>query len=96
MISKEEVKHIAKLCRLDLTEQEIEKMQKDMSAVLDYFDLLKKAPKFVKSSENSISKAIDIEETRKDEVISSYNIRDELIGGVPDKKEDYIKVKNIF
>ena len=45
MISKEEVEHIAKLARLELTEEEIIKMQADMSAILDYFALLQKAPK---------------------------------------------------
>ena len=40
MLSKEEVLKIAKLARLELTEQEVEKMQKDLSAVLDYFNLL--------------------------------------------------------
>jgi len=43
MISKQEVEHIAKLARLELTDAEIEKMQKDMSEILGYFDLLKKA-----------------------------------------------------
>ena len=45
MISKEEVQHIAKLARLELTETEVEKMQKDLSAILDYFNLLQKTPK---------------------------------------------------
>ena len=45
MISKEEVEHIAKLARLELSDKETEKMQKDLSAILDYFNLLKKAPK---------------------------------------------------
>ena len=49
MISKDEVQHIAKLARLELTEKEIEKMQKDLSEILGYFDLLKKAPKPEKS-----------------------------------------------
>jgi aspartyl-tRNA(Asn)/glutamyl-tRNA(Gln) amidotransferase subunit C len=96
MISKEEVKHIAKLSRLELTEQEIEKMQKDISAVLDYFELLKKIPKQAGIANVSGKKSIGIEETRKDEVISSYNIRDELIGKYPAKKDDYIKVKTIL
>ena len=91
MISKEEVKHIAKLARLELTEKEIEKMQKDLSAILDYFDLLRKAPK---SKEQSAS--IKGSSLRKDEVVSSHDIRDELISGAPDKKEDYIKVKAIL
>ena len=33
---------------------------------------------------------------RKDEVISSHDIIDELIGAAPDKKDDYIKVKTIL
>jgi aspartyl/glutamyl-tRNA(Asn/Gln) amidotransferase C subunit len=44
MISKEEVEHIAKLARLELTGKETEKMQKDLSAILDYFILLKNVP----------------------------------------------------
>lgn len=96
MISKEEIKHIAKLSRLELTEQEIEKMQKDISAVLDYFELLKKVPKSSEESVISGQKLIGIEETRKDEAISSYNIRDELIASSPLKNDDYIKVKAIL
>ncbi|MGA2417882.1 MAG: Asp-tRNA(Asn)/Glu-tRNA(Gln) amidotransferase subunit GatC [Candidatus Staskawiczbacteria bacterium] len=91
MISKEEVQHIAKLARLELTEKEIEKMQKDLSAILDYFELLKRAPK-VKIQ----NPTLNTQHPREDEIISSHDIADELIGQAPDKKDDYIKVKNIF
>ena len=97
MISKEEIKHIASLARLELTgskgDPEEEKMQKDLSAILDYFNLLKKAPKPKKSAS---LKGGDLRCARKDEVVSSYNTRDELIGAAPDKQDDYIRVKNIF
>ena len=43
MLSKEETQHIAKLARLGLSESEIEKYQKDLSAILDYVDKLKEA-----------------------------------------------------
>ena len=56
MISKEEVEHIAKLARLELTEKEVGKMQKDLSAILNYFALLKKAPK-VKVEKSASAKA---------------------------------------
>lgn len=98
MISKDEVKHIAKLARLELTEKEVEKMQKDMSAILDYFNLLKKAdsgqhPVLTKSQHRVFS---ELNNLRKDEVISSHDLVDELIAAVPDKKDDYIKVKAIL
>lgn len=91
MISKEEVEHIAKLARLELSEKEVEKIQKDLSAILDYFDLLKKAPKI--KIQNLTP---NTQHLRQDEVISSHNIADELIGQAPDKKDGYIKVKAIF
>jgi len=95
MISKQEVEHIAKLARLELTEKETEKIQKDMSAILDYFDLLKKASLSSKvlQKQNLGGQAQNL---RKDEVISSHDIRDELIALAPDKKDDYIKVKTVF
>ncbi|MBM3250772.1 MAG: Asp-tRNA(Asn)/Glu-tRNA(Gln) amidotransferase subunit GatC, partial [Candidatus Nealsonbacteria bacterium] len=41
MIKQQEVKHIAKLARIKLTASEIKKFQKDLSSILDYFELLK-------------------------------------------------------
>jgi aspartyl/glutamyl-tRNA(Asn/Gln) amidotransferase C subunit len=92
MISREEVEHIAKLARLELTEVETEKMQRDLSAILDYFDLLKKAPRI--KAETSAEKRGN--ELRKDEVVSNYDVAEKLIETAPDKKEDYIKVKAIL
>lgn len=92
MISKEEVQHIAKLARLELTEKETEKMRKDMSAILDYFNLLKKAPK-LKKTEGDYK---GLNSLRKDEVVSSHDSADELIASAPDKKDGYIKVKTIL
>lgn len=95
MISKDEVKHIAKLARLELTEKEIIKMQKDLSSILDYFNLLKKIPK-PRETERVIQPHGDMRPLRKDEVISSHDLIDELIAAFPEKKDDYIKVKSIF
>jgi len=91
MISKEEVEHIAKLARLELNDKEIEKMQKDLTAILGYFDLLKRAPEIKVSSSK-----FQVSSLRKDEVISSHDKAGELINAAPDKKDGYIKVKAIM
>ena len=41
MIQKQEVLKIARLARIELAEKEVEKFQKDLSSILDYFELLK-------------------------------------------------------
>ena len=92
MISKDEVQYIAKLARLELSETEIEKMQNDLSAILDYFELLKKAPKPAKET---IKTETEKNTTRKDESRQS-GLADELLALSPDKKEAYVKVKAIF
>lgn len=92
MISKEEVIHIAKLARLELTEQEIEKMQKDLSGILDYFDVLKKIDKKPEKIELKKENVL-----RKDEFLSENNdLASGLIQAAPDKKDGYIKVKQIL
>ena len=94
MISKEEVIHIAKLARLELTEQEIEKMQKDLSGILDYVDLLKKA-KTKKSKTTNRAGVFNV--LRKDETTDKNpNTANRLIESAPDKKDGYIKVKQVL
>ena len=70
-----------------------------MSVILDYFDLLKKAPKPKKggspssagtSSAGNSALREDIEKSQKREVV------EKLVAAAPDKKDDYIKVKTVF
>ncbi len=93
MISEKEVRHIAKLARLELAEAETAKMQKDLSAILDYFNLLKKAPKSgVVGGRSAHNLAF-----RKDEAVpQKREITEKLVAAAPDKKDDYIKVKTIL
>jgi aspartyl-tRNA(Asn)/glutamyl-tRNA(Gln) amidotransferase subunit C len=93
MISKEEVKHIAKLARLSLSEKEIERMQKDLAKILDYVEKLKevdvsKTKPFSMKLENVF---------RKDEAKSKdFSEIKNLIEMAPERKENYIKVKSVF
>jgi len=95
MISKEEVQHIAKLARLELTDAEVTNMQKDLSAILDYFTLLKK----VKVPNRAAKKVfLPLEKvTRKDKAVDGNSSKaGDLINATPSKKEEYIKVKTIL
>ena len=96
MISKEEVKHIAKLARLGLTPKEIEKMQKDLSLVLDYFNLLKNIDvSRVEPTSHSISRLGSF--LREDKAIKrSPKEVQKLIEAAPEKEGRYIRVKEIL
>jgi len=99
MIQKQEAQKIAKLARIKLTEKEIKKFQKELSAILDYIKTLNEVdvsriePTF-HASEDFIDKKTlmrpDKSESQPEEVV------DELIKSAPDKKARHIKVKAIF
>lgn len=94
MISKEEVLKIARLARLELSDSEVEKMQKDLTAILDYFKILKKAPKVVKVAKLS---KVAKNELRKDVVGERpASLANNLVQAAPQKQENYIKVKSIL
>jgi len=95
MISKEEVKHIAKLARLGLTEPEIEKFQKELSSILDYIEKLKEVD--IKNVEPT-SHALKIENVFREDTVLKSDIEKvkKLIKAFPEREKTFLKVKSIF
>ena len=95
MVKKEEVKHIASLAHLGLTEKELNSMQKNFSSILDYIETLKEVD--ISSIEKAFSKRglknvvrEDVQkETLKDE-------REKLIDMFPETKNNYLKTKKVL
>jgi len=93
MITKEEVKHIAKLARLGLAEKEIEKFQKELSLILDYIEKLKEVDI---SNVLPESHAILVENVVRDDQINPRPGGKKLLDLAPDKKDGFLKVKSVF
>jgi len=78
MISKEEVKHIAKLARLGLTEKEVGKYQKELSSILDYIEKLKiELPKEAKMKKKTKSSSPEVDVSKIEP--TSHSIRVENV-----------------
>ena len=94
MISKEEVKHIAKLARLGLSDKEIGKFQKELSSILDYVEKLKKVDV---SGIQATSHPLEVKNVVREDKPRKWEAGSErLVKMAPDKKEGYVKVKSIF
>ena len=91
MISLKEVRHIAALARLNITKKEEEKFKKDLSAILDYIEKLKKVD-IAETKETSHPLSVK-NVFRKDE---SEKSAQNLLALVPETKDNYIKVKSIL
>ncbi len=95
MISKKEVQHVAKLARLGLSEKEIEEMQKELSVILEYIDLLEEVDvSEIKPTFHSVPiENVMREDEAKRESPQTVN---KLLDEVPSKEEGYVKVKEIL
>lgn len=92
MISKEEVKKIAELARLEIGEKEIDKFQKDFSSILKYVDKLKELDV---SDLRETAFAIELKNIFREDkgYVSDGSNRQSLIR---DEQDGYLKVKKIL
>ena len=94
MIDKQQIEHIAKLARIELTEEEKEGFAKELSSVLDYVNQLNKVDT---SKIEGISQVTGLENViREDAGDKIRDKRHKLLNEVPKRKGDYIQVPKIL
>ncbi len=95
MLSKDEVKNIALLARIGIKEEEIEKYQKDLSAVLDFFRELETVATDDVDPILHITGTADV--ARADRMADFVASGKETIRkNFPDAKDGFLKVKSVF
>jgi aspartyl-tRNA(Asn)/glutamyl-tRNA(Gln) amidotransferase subunit C len=76
MITPEQVKHIAKLARLGLQDQDVEKFSGQLSSIMDYVEKLKEVD--VKNVEPT-SQVTGLENVMREDIESRFSNRDDLL-----------------
>jgi len=90
---KEQVEHIARLARLNLTPREIEKIAQELTTVVDYFDLLKVVATEGVEPRNQFTKAENV--FREDEVRPSLP-RKMALRNAPNSDGEYFRVPKVI
>jgi aspartyl-tRNA(Asn)/glutamyl-tRNA(Gln) amidotransferase subunit C len=99
MLNKEQVLHLAKLARIQLKDDEIEKLIQDLNKILNYVE------KIQELDLENIEPLVNIVEKiplRKDNILSEEEIeelneiREKIIKNFPQKEENYLKVPKIL
>ena len=94
MLSRETVKDIALLARIGLEEGEVEKYQKDLSSILDFFAELEKVDTSEVASLGHITGRTG--DGREDRFEQSEKEGQNILKNVPEMKEGFIKVRSVF
>ena len=95
MISKEEVQKVAKLARLKIGEKEEQKLQKELSSILEYINKLKEVN--IEGVEPT-SHSVPIKNVTRLDRAEEPNpeTRKRMIEQAPEIQGEYIKVKSIL
>ena len=95
MINKQEIIHIANLARIGMSQKELKKIQKNMSSILNYFNLIKKVNV---SQVNPTSHSVLVENIMREDEKKERNIdfANKLVEAAPQRKERYVKVKSVL
>lgn len=92
-VSKEDVKHIASLSRLEFTDEELEKYTKNMADIVEFANSLASLDVSNVEPTNHI---LDIKNVfRKDEVKPSYD-REEILKNAPTKAGGCVSVPKVI
>ena len=93
-LKRDDTLKLARLARLDLTEEEIEEFTSELSEILQYVEQLQSVDVSGLKPTNQVTGLTNV--TRPDEVIDyGYEPKD-LLKNVPSVKDDLIKVKRII
>ena len=93
-LSRDDVLKLARLARLDLTDEEIERFAKELTEILHYVEQLQAVDVNGLESTNQVTGLTNV--MRKDEVVNYGYAPKELLKNVPNVQDDHIKVKRMI
>lgn len=94
-LTKDDVRDIATLARIGVTDEEVNTYQKDLSSVLGYFEKLQEVDTKGVEEIGHITGVTNV--YRSDSVIEmDEKDKKAMMDSVPDKKDGYIKVKSVL
>ena len=92
-LSVDEVRKVAHLARLQLTEAEETKFAGQLNSILEYVEQLSELD--VEGVEPT-TRAIDVSNVMRDDVQETYADREDILQGAPDRDASFFKVPKIM
>ena len=89
----EEVKHVAHLARLRLSEEELDKLQTDLSHILAHIDMLKEVDV---SDVPATAQVTDLANVVRDDEVRQSLPREDVLANAPEQQDGMFRVKEIF
>lgn len=92
MITKKDVEHVAKLARIEITEEEKEKFTKQLGDVIKYVNQLNEVDT---TGVEPMAHAYPLFNVTREDEVKYNNTREELLKNAPDEEDSFFKVPKI-
>jgi aspartyl-tRNA(Asn)/glutamyl-tRNA(Gln) amidotransferase subunit C len=92
-LSREEVKHLALLVHLGLSDEEVERLREQLSNILENFEILQKVDT---TGVEPTAHCIALENVLRDDEAAPSLPADRVLTNAPDREENYLKVRAVL
>ncbi|MDZ7699051.1 MAG: aspartate--tRNA ligase [Deltaproteobacteria bacterium] len=92
-ITREEVRHVARLARLRISDTEAERLQQDLNAVLSHFETLQELNT---RDVPPMSHVLDLKNVWREDQAHPSHMTEPILENAPDRDADYFKVPRIL
>jgi aspartyl-tRNA(Asn)/glutamyl-tRNA(Gln) amidotransferase subunit C len=91
-VSREVVEHVANLAKLDLSDEEIDRLQNEMGRILEHADKLQEVDT---DDIQGTSHVIPMTNVYREDEVGQSLTPEEVVGNAPDSAEEFFKVPRI-
>ncbi len=92
MITKEDIKNLAKLSRIEVSEKEAESLTHEIDSILDYVSQIQNSAGDTKKTTPKLRNVL-----REDQITTeSGQYTEKLLSNAPKRQKNYLKVKKIL
>ncbi len=92
-LSREEVRHLAVLVRLGLSDDEVERLREQLSNILENFEILQQVDT---TGVEPTAHCMALENVLRDDVPGPSLPPEQVLANAPDREEDYLKVRAVL
>lgn len=92
-LSREQVKHIATLARVGLSEEDISRFSRQLSEILDYFERLRQVDT---EGVPPMAHTLPLHNVMRDDEPAPAYPREEILANAPLREGDYFRVRAIL
>ena len=92
-LSAEEVRHIALLARLGLSDEDVEKFREQLSNILENFEILKQVDT---TGVPPTAQSVELSNVLRDDQVAPSCPQQEVLANAPQQEEGHFKVKAVL